>query len=75
MFISNRYSATIVRRLGGLYIERVFINHSAWWTGGHGLHTLHKYTVFSQCGMFYHCLGYRIIWRIVVYSATCGDIF
>ena len=60
MFISNRFSVNIVKRAGGIYIERVFIRHSGWLTGGRGLHTVRKCVVFHQSGVFYHCLGYLL---------------
>ena len=40
-----------------LYTERTFIRYSGWLTGGRGLHTRHKYTVFHRFGVFYQCLG------------------
>ena len=60
MFISNRFSVNIVERVVGIYIERVFIRHSGWLTGGCGLHKLRKCVVFHQSEVFYHCLWYLL---------------
>ena len=44
-----------------MYIKLNLISHSRWLTGGCGLHTGGKYTVFHRFCAFYHCLVYIII--------------